>query len=60
MPGYFSQDLVDVSHVNLFAHFSQIYIRNWVGGADGGAGARICRDGGMGVGQWAVCGCEGS
>lgn len=39
--GYFSQDLVDVSHVNLFAHFSQIYIRNRVGGADGGAGARI-------------------
>lgn len=30
--GYFSQDLVDVSHVNLFAHFPQIYIRNWVGG----------------------------
>lgn len=60
MPGYFSQDLVDVSHVNLFAHFSQIYIRNRVGGADGGSGARIRRDGGMGVGQWAVCGCEGS
>ena len=32
--GYFSQDLVAISHVNLFGHFLQIYIR----GGDGGQG----------------------
>ena len=33
--GYFSQDLVAISHVNLFGHFLQIYIR---GGGMGGRG----------------------
>lgn len=48
--GYFSQDLVDISHVNLFAHFPQIYVRN-SGTGDEGPGARFHRDGGVGVGQ---------
>lgn len=30
--GYFSQDLVAISHVNLFGHFPQIYIRWGMGG----------------------------